>query len=182
VAINAFPGDHPSEVEVTREVALAAGAEDVVVARHFAEGGRGAEELARAVWASAQRGAPDFRFLTPDGTGLRDQIAAITTRVYGADGAILSPQAEAAIGAIERSGHGHVPVCMAKTQSSLSHDPAQKGRPRGYHVPVRDVRLFAGAGFATAYCGDMRTMPGLPQHPAAEQVDIDGEGRIIGLF
>jgi formate--tetrahydrofolate ligase len=182
VAINAFPEDHHSEVEAARVAALAAGAEDVVVARHFSEGGRGAEDLARSVWAVAQRGAPGFHFLTPEGSGLRVQIEAIASRVYGADGAILSAQAEAAIEGIERLGHGHVPVCMAKTQASLSHDPALKGRPRGYRVPVRDVRLFAGAGFATAYCGDMRTMPGLPQHPAAEQVDIDAEGRIVGLF
>ena len=132
------------------------------LARHFAEGGAGAEDLARAVWAAAQKGAPDFRFLSPDGATLREQIEDIATRVYGADGVDFSLQAEAALDAIERLGYGRVPVCMAKTQSSLSHDPALKGRPRGFRLPIRDARLFAGAGFVTAYCGNMMTMPGLP--------------------
>ena len=182
VAINTFPDDHPSEFEALREVALEAGARDVVVARHFAEGGAGAEDLARAVMAAITDETPDFEFLVPAGTGLREQIEAIATRVYGADGADLSNEAESAIAAIERLGYGDVPVCMAKTQSSLSHDPKLKGRPTGYRLPVRDARLFAGAGFVTAYCGDMRTMPGLPTRPAGEDVDIDAEGRIVGLF
>ncbi|MFV2062369.1 MAG: formate--tetrahydrofolate ligase, partial [Chloroflexota bacterium] len=170
VAINTFPTDHESEFEAIREVALKAGAADVVVARHFTNGGAGAEDLARAVWAVAQAGAPDFEFLYPQGTPLHEQIEAIATRVYGADGVDLSSQAEAAIDSIERLGYGSAPVCMAKTQSSLSHDPKLKGRPRGYRLPVRDARLFAGAGFVTAYCGDMRTMPGLPTRPAGEDV------------
>ena len=182
VAINAFPTDHASEAEALREVALAAGAEDIVMARHFADGGAGAEDLARAVWAAAQKGAPDFRFLSPEGTPLREQIATIATRVYGADGVDFSLQSEAALEAIDRLGYGRVPVCMAKTQSSLSHDPALKGRPRGFRLPIRDARLFAGAGFVTAYCGNMMTMPGLPTRPAGEDVDIDAEGRIVGLF
>jgi len=182
VAINTFPDDHPSEFEAVRQVAMEAGARDVVVARHFAEGGAGAEELARAVQAAISDGAPDFEFLVPAGTSLRDQIEAIATRVYGADGADLSSEAENALAAIERLGYRDVPVCMAKTQSSLSHDPKLKGRPTGYRLPVRDARLFAGAGFVTAYCGDMRTMPGLPKRPAGEDVDIDAEGRIVGLF
>jgi formate--tetrahydrofolate ligase len=182
VAINAFPTDHASEAEALREVALGAGAEDIVMARHFADGGAGAEDLARAVWAAAQKGAPDFRFLSPEGTPLREQIATIATRVYGADGVDFSLQSEAALEAIDRLGYGRLPVCMAKTQSSLSHDPALKGRPRGFRLPIRDARLFAGAGFATAYCGNMMTMPGLPTRPAGEDVDIDAEGRIVGLF
>jgi formate--tetrahydrofolate ligase len=182
VAINTFPDDHPSEFEALREVALEAGARDVVVARHFAEGGAGAEDLARAVQAAIAEDAPDFDFLVPSGTGLREQIEAIASRVYGADGVDFSSEAESAIAAIERLGYGDVPVCMAKTQSSLSHDPKLKGRPTGYRLPVRDARLFAGAGFVTAYCGDMRTMPGLPKRPAGEDVDIDADGRIVGLF
>jgi formyltetrahydrofolate synthetase len=182
VAINAFPTDHASEVDALREVALAAGAEDIVLARHFTDGGAGAEELARAVWSAAQGGAPDFRFLSPDGATLREQIQGIATRIYGADGVDFSVQAEAALEAIDRLGYGRVPVCMAKTQSSLSHDPSLKGRPRGFRLPIRDARLFAGAGFATAYCGNMMTMPGLPTRPAGEEVDIDSRGRIVGLF
>jgi formate--tetrahydrofolate ligase len=182
VAINAFPTDHGSEFLAAREAALAAGAADVVVSRHFSDGGEGALDLARAVWTAAQQGAPDFRFLSPDGTGLRAQIEAIATRVYGADCADLAPGAEEALAAIERLGYGSVPVCMAKTQSSLTHDPSLKGRPRGWRLPIRDARLFAGAGFVTAYCGNMMTMPGLPTHPAGEGVDIDADGRIVGLF
>jgi formate--tetrahydrofolate ligase len=182
VAINAFPTDHASEVEALREVALAAGAEDIVLARHFTQGGAGAEELARAVWSAAQKGAPDFRFLSPDDATLREQIQEIATRIYGADGVDFSVQAEAALEAIDRLGYGRIPVCMAKTQASLSHDPSLKGRPRGFRLPIRDARLFAGAGFVTAYCGNMMTMPGLPTRPAGEEVDIDSRGRIVGLF
>jgi formate--tetrahydrofolate ligase len=182
VAVNAFPTDHASEVDAIREVAMAAGAEDVVVARHFAEGGAGAEELARAVWAAALEGAPAFRFLNGEQATLRERIETIATRVYGADGVDLAPEAQTALDRIEAQGYAHVPVCMAKTQSSLSHDPALKGRPTGYRLPVRDARLFAGAGFVTAYCGDMRTMPGLPTRPNGEGVDIDEHGRIVGLF
>jgi formate--tetrahydrofolate ligase len=182
VAINTFPTDHESEFQAARDAALAAGAEDVVVSRHFSDGGEGALDLARAVWAAAQKGAPDFRLLSREGASLREQIHDIATRVYGADGVDLAPQAEASLDAIERLGYGGVPICMAKTQSSLSHDPALKGRPRGWRLPIRDARLFAGAGFVTAYCGNMMTMPGLPTHPAGEDVDIDADGRIVGLF
>jgi len=182
VALNAFPTDHASELEAVREVAIEAGARAVVPSRHFAEGGAGAEDLARAVWAVAQEGAPGFRFLSRPGASSREQIEDIATRVYGADGVDLAPDAAAALDDIERLGFGELPVCMAKTQSSLSHDPALKGRPRGFRLPVRNARLFAGAGFVTAYCGDMMTMPGLPGRPAGEGVDIDADGRIIGLF
>jgi formyltetrahydrofolate synthetase len=182
VAINTFPADHESEFRAVREVALEAGARDVVVSRHFSDGGQGALDLARAVWAAAQSGAPDFRFLSRPGASLREQISDIATRVYGADGVDLAPEAEASLDAIARLGYGDVPVCMAKTQSSLSHDPALKGRPRGFRLPVRDARLFAGAGFVTAYCGNMMTMPGLPTRPAGEDVDIDADGRVVGLF
>jgi formate--tetrahydrofolate ligase len=182
VALNTFPTDHDSEHAAVREVALEAGARDVVAATHFREGGAGAMDLARAVWTAAQEGAPDFRFLSRPGAGLREQIDDIATRVYGADGVDLAPTAASALEAIERLGYGELPVCMAKTQASLSHDPALKGRPRGFRLPVRDARLFAGAGFVTAYCGDMMTMPGLPGRPAGEAVDIDAAGNIVGLF
>jgi formyltetrahydrofolate synthetase len=182
VAINSYPDDRGSELAVVQEVARAAGARDAVVAHHFANGGAGAEELARSVWNVAQEGAPDFRFLVDDDASLRDRIEAIATRIYGADGVDYADAAERSLDAIDRLGYGRIPVCMAKTQSSLSHDPALKGRPRGYRLPIRDARLFAGAGFVTAYCGDMRTMPGLPAHPNGEGVDLDADGRIVGLF
>jgi formyltetrahydrofolate synthetase len=182
VAINAFPSDRPSEIEVVRQAALAAGAHAAVVSDHFARGGAGAEDLARAVWAAASEGAPQFRFLSRDDASLEERIARIATRVYGADGVDMSGEAAKQLNEFERLGYGHLPVCMAKTQLSLSHDPELKGRPTGFRVPIRDARLFAGAGFVTAYCGDMLMMPGLPSRPSGEDVDINAAGETVGLF
>jgi formate--tetrahydrofolate ligase len=182
VAVNAFPTDRPSEVEVVREAAIAAGARAAVVSDHFQRGGAGAEELAHAVWEAASVGAPGFSFLTADGSSLTDRIEAIATRIYGADGVDVSGEAAKQLHEFERLGYGAMPVCMAKTQLSLSHDPGLKGRPTGFRVPIRDARLFAGAGFVTAYCGDMLMMPGLPSRPSGEQVDIDSNGETVGLF
>ena len=182
VAINAFPTDTPAEHAAIREVALAAGAFDAVLATHFADGGAGAEELARAVWAAAEQGAPDFALLYPDSAPLAGKIETIATRIYGADGVDLLPAARKAIKQIEGMGFGHLPICMAKTQYSLSHDPLLLGRPTGFRVPIRDVRLSAGAGFVTAYLGEMRTMPGLPSRPGGENIDIDENGETVGLF
>jgi formate--tetrahydrofolate ligase len=180
--VNSFPTDRPSEIAVIREIALKAGARDAVVSDHYSRGGAGAEELARAVWSAAQEGAPKFRFLCPDDATLPQKIEAIATRLYGADGVDLSPEAASELEEFERLGHGRLPVCMAKTQLSLSHDPALKGRPTGFRVPIRQARLFAGAGFVTAYCGDMQTMPGLPSAPSGERMDIDERGEVVGLF
>jgi formate--tetrahydrofolate ligase len=182
VAINGFPTDKPSEVAAIREVSLAAGARDAVVATHFADGGAGAEALARAVWAAAQEGAPDFRFLYPDEASLAEKIEIIATRIYGADGVDFADGVLEQLARIEAIGYRQLPICMAKTHLSLSTDPKLKGRPTGFRVPVREARLFAGAGFVTAYCGDMRTMPGLPSRPAGEGVDIDADGNVVGLF
>jgi formyltetrahydrofolate synthetase len=182
VALNWFPTDTPAELAAIREVALAAGATDAVVSRHFADGGSGAEDLAHAVWTAAAVGAPDFRLLYPDDASLREKIEAIAVRIYGADGVELLPAATKALNQYEKLGFGRLPVCMAKTQYSLSHDPALKGRPSGFRIPIRDVRLSAGAGFITPLVGEMRTMPGLPSHPGGEGIDIDAEGNIVGLF
>jgi formate--tetrahydrofolate ligase len=182
VAINSFPTDRPSEVDVIKEVALAAGADAAVESDHFNHGGAGAEELATAVWAAASKGAPDFRFLSRDDAGLEERIHRIATRVYGADGVQFYGEAQKQLHEFERLGYGHLPVCMAKTALSLSHDPDLKGRPRGFTVPIRDARLFAGAGFVTAYCGDMLMMPGLPSRPSGEDVDINADGETVGLF
>ena len=182
VAINGFPTDAASEVAAIRDVALAAGARDAVVATHFIDGGAGAEALARAVWAAAEVGAPDFRFLYPDDAPLVEKIETIATRIYGADGVDLADGVQRQLERIEAIGYRHLPICMAKTHLSLSTDPTLKGRPSGFRVPVREARLFAGAGFVTAYCGDMRTMPGLPSRPGGEGVDIDAEGNVVGLF
>jgi formate--tetrahydrofolate ligase len=182
VAINAFPTDTPAEVAAIREVSLAAGARDAVVATHFADGGPGAAALAEAVWAAAQSRDSEFRLLYPDDMALALKIDTIATRVYGADGVEFLPAAARSLKQFEDLGYGHLPICMAKTQYSLSHDAALKGRPSGFTIPIREVRLSAGAGFITPICGEMRTMPGLPSRPGGEKIDIDAEGNIVGLF
>jgi formate--tetrahydrofolate ligase len=182
VAINTFPTDTPAEIEAVREVALAAGARDAVVARHFPDGGAGATDLAAAVWAAAEEGAPDFELLYPDDMSLKDKIETVATRVYGADGVDYLPAASKSIAQYEAMGFGHLPVCMAKTQYSLSHDAKLLGRPKGFRMPVREVRLSAGAGFVVPLAGDMRTMPGLNSRPGGERIDIDADGNVVGLF
>ncbi len=181
VAINAFPGDAASEFEVIREVALAAGARDAVVTTHWADGGAGSEALAAAVWEAASEPS-EFRLLYPDAMPLLEKIETIATKVYGADGIDLAPAAAKALAEYDRLGYSHLPVCMAKTHLSMSHDPALLGRPSGFRVPIREVKLAAGAGFIYPLAGDMRTMPGLPSRPAGENVDIDEQGRPVGLF
>jgi formate--tetrahydrofolate ligase len=182
VAINAFPTDTAAEVEAIREVSFEAGARAAVVATHFVDGGAGAADLAKAVWEAAAEGAPNFRLLYPDDAPLGEKIHTIATQVYGADGIDVAPLAAKAIKRYEAMGFGNLPVCMAKTQYSLSHDPNLKGRPSGFTVPIRDVRLSAGAGFITPLVGEMRTMPGLPSRPGGEKIDIDADGNIVGLF
>ena len=182
VAINWFPTDSPAELEAIRELALAAGARDAVVTRNFTEGGAGAESLAAAVWAAAEEGAPNFQFLYPDGATLREKIEAIAVRIYGADGVDETPTASKALDRYEKLGFGSLPVCMAKTQYSISHDPDLRGRPVGFRVPIREVQLRAGAGFVTPLLGEMRTMPGLPSRPGGENIDIDADGNVVGLF
>jgi formate--tetrahydrofolate ligase len=182
VAINAFPTDTPAEVEAIREVALAAGAVDAVVATHFVDGGKGAMALAEAVWAATERGDAAFKLLYPDDMPIALKIETIATEIYGAAGVEFLPAARKSLKQFEDLGYGGLPVCMAKTQYSLSHDASLKGRPTGFTVPIREVRLSAGAGFITPICGEMRTMPGLPSRPGGEKIDIDADGNIVGLF
>jgi formate--tetrahydrofolate ligase len=182
VAINVYPTDTPAEIAAVQEVSLAAGARAAVVTRHFTDGGAGAEDLARAVWDATSEGAPDFALLYPDEAPLLAKIEAIALRIYGANGVDVLPAAAKALKQYEALGFGHLPICMAKTQYSLSHDPALKGRPTGFRVPIREVRLSAGAGFITPLVGEMRTMPGLPSKPGGENIDVDAEGNIVGLF
>ena len=182
VAMNAFPTDTPAEFEAIREVALAAGARDAVVTTNFAEGGKGAEALAAAVWDAAEQDGGGFQLLYPDEMPLREKIETIATKTYGADGVDFAPAATKALAEYEALGYGHLPVCVAKTHLSLSHDPNLKGRPSGFRLPVREVRLAAGAGFIYPLAGDMRTMPGLPSRPAGEKIDIDADGNVVGLF
>ena len=180
VAINAFPTDHDSEHDAIREVAEAMGAR-VAVCEHFSEGGAGAVELAEAVAEAAEEPA-EFRFLYPEEASLREKISAIATNVYGADGVEYAPAASRQLDSFEAGGFGNLPVCLAKTHLSISSDPALRGAPRGWKLPVREARVSAGAGFVYLICGDMRTMPGLSIAPAAHSIDIDENGEVVGLF
>ena len=181
VSINNFPTDTDAEVRLIEELAIAAGAETVVVNRAFALGGEGAIDLANAVVKACEQ-PNDFRFLTPDGTPLREQIEAIATQLYGAEGVDFLPQAEKDLARMDALGFGTLPVCMAKTHLSLSHDPTLLNRPTGFRLPVRSLVPSAGAGFVVALCGDMQRMPGLGKTPAFMGVDIDEQGRTVGLF
>ena len=180
VAVNAFPTDFASEHEVIAEVAAEEGAR-CALSTHFADGGAGAAELAEAV-AEAAEESSEFRFLYSEQTLLTEKVEAIATEVYGADGVDFSPVAAKDLEAYTDAGYGHLPVCVAKTHLSLSSDPTLKGGPTGWRLPVREVRLSAGAGFVYAICGTMQTMPGLGTAPAAENIDIDAEGNPRGLF
>jgi formate--tetrahydrofolate ligase len=181
VSINNFPTDTDAEVELIERLAVDAGAESVVVNRAFALGGDGAVDLANAVVQACEK-PNDFRFLTPEGTPLREQIEAIATQLYGADGVDFLPQAEKDLARMDGLGFGTLPVCMAKTHLSLSHDPTLLNRPAGFRLPVRGLVPSAGAGFVVALCGDMQRMPGLGKTPAFMDVDIDEDGRTVGLF
>ena len=180
VAINAFPGDFDSEYEAIHEIAASLGVRSAV-STHFRDGGAGAAGLAEAVVAAAEE-PNQFRFLYPADAPLREKIETIATRVYGADGIDIQPEAARSLDLFEANGFGNLPICIAKTHLSISSDPTLVGAPVGWRLPVREVRASAGAGFIYAICGDMRTMPGLGRHPAAEQIDIDDNGDVIGLY
>ncbi len=179
VAINAFPSDHRSEHRAIREVADQMGARSAVCT-HFADGGRGATELAEAV-AEAASEPSEFRFLYDADASLRDKIETVARKVYGADGVSYTAVASRQLDTYEAAGFGKLPVCIAKTHLSISSDPALKGAPTGWTLPVREVRASAGAGFVYPICGDIRTMPGLSALPAAARIDLDDEGEIVGL-
>ncbi|HEV2372004.1 MAG TPA: formate--tetrahydrofolate ligase [Streptosporangiaceae bacterium] len=179
VAINAFPTDFPSEHAAIQEIAGALGVRSAVCT-HFTDGGRGAAELAEAV-AEAAEEPGDFRFLYALDAPLRCKVETIATQVYGADGVDYSSAAARQLDIYERNGFGRLPVCIAKTQLSLSHDPALKGAPSSWRLPVREARASVGAGFIYCICGDMRTMPGLAANSAAERIDIDADGNVVGL-
>jgi formate--tetrahydrofolate ligase len=180
VTVNGFPTDSPKEIALVRELALNAGAETVVVHEGFAKGGAGAVDLAKAVVEACEK-PNKFNYLTPDGTPIVQQIEAIATKLYGATGIDLQMQAVKDLARIEKLGMGTAPVCMAKTQMSLSHDPNLRNRPTGFVVPVRSLVASAGAGFVVALCGDMQRMPGLGKTPAFMKMDIDEQGVTHGL-
>jgi len=181
VAINRFPTDADAELEAIERLAKEAGAESVVVNEGFSHGGAGATDLATAVVEACER-PNTFATLTPDGTPIREQIETIARRLYGADGVDYLPQAEKDLTRMSSLGMGAAPVCMAKTHLSLSHDPALLNRPSGFRLPVRAVVPSAGAGFVVVLCGDMQRMPGLGKTPNYMGVDIDRDGRTVGLF
>ncbi len=183
VAINAFESDTDAEVALVRQAALATGAEDAVVSKHWMDGGKGAVKLAEAVVKACEQPG-DFKFLYPlKGTSIKEKIETICREIYGADGVEYSPEAKEKIELYTELGFSEFPICMAKTHLSLSHDPSLKGVPKGFVVPVRDIRAAVGAGFLYPLLGEISTMPGLPTRPAYYDVDIDvASGRVIGLF
>ena len=179
VAINAFPGDHASEQAAVREIATELGVRSAVC-QNFAEGGKGAIELAEAVVEAAEEPS-SFHFLYPDDMSLRDKIETIAKKVYGAGSIEYQKDAAAQLESFERNGFGKLGICVAKTHLSISSDPALKGAPSGWQMRVREVRASVGAGFIYPICGEMRTMPGLPSQPNAARIDIDEKGDIVGL-
>ncbi len=181
VAVNHFTHDTTAEFDL-----LAARMQELgvhaVSASHWAKGGAGAEELAQAVVALAAKPQSDFHFVYEDSQPLWDKLTAVATKIYGAAGVTAEPTVRAEIAALQAAGYGHYPICIAKTQYSFSTDRSLRGAPTGHQLNVREVRLAAGAEFIVFVCGDLLTMPGLPQHPAAQRIDIDAHGKIVGLF
>ena len=181
VAINRFASDTDREIKLVSKIAVDAGAESAVVSEVWRKGGEGGLELGQAVINVAKRPA-NFKFLYPLDMPVKEKIERIATRIYGAEEIAYEPQAEKQIKLLTKAGFGNLPICMAKTHLSLSHDKNVKGRPHGFKMPVREVRASVGAGFLYALCGDIMTMPGLPSVPAGNFVDIDKHGRVVGLF
>ena len=181
VAVNAFKDDSTDELNWVCERALEGGASAAAVSTHWSDGGRGAEELARAVVKVAAQGtqfSPLYEVTSP----IKKKIETIATTIYGAAGVSFSPQAERDVELATRLGFDRLPICMAKTPLSLSHDPAVKGRPSGFTVPIQELRILAGAGFLTAVWSGIQLMPGLPKKPAGERIDVDPQsGQIVGL-
>ncbi len=182
VAVNRFKDDTDNEVALVRKIALEAGAEDAVMSNHWAEGGQGSVELGKAVMAACEKPS-DFKFLYPLDISIKEKIETIAKEIYGADGVEYSEKAEEQIADYNRLGFNKLPMCMAKTHLSLSHDPLLKGAPKGFILPVREIRASVGAGFLYPLLGEMSTMPGLPTRPVFYDVDLDLEtGKVLGLF
>nr|MDQ3960490.1 formate--tetrahydrofolate ligase [Pseudomonadota bacterium] len=181
VSINHFTSDTPAEIELLKKK-LAHHEAPVVVARHWAEGGAGAEELARTVVDIIDKVPSDFRYVYDDSMPLWDKMKAIATTIYGANEITADTKVRAQIKKLQEDGYGHYPVCVAKTQYSFSTDPQLRSVPSHHEINIREVRLAAGAEFVVMICGDIMTMPGLPKVPAAEKIDIDANGKVVGLF
>jgi len=182
VAVNSFATDTPAEVELVRQAALEAGAMDAVVSNHWMYGGKGAIKLAEAVVKACEQPS-NFRFLYDLNLSIKEKIEIIAREIYRADGVDYSPEAEAKIEQFTKLGFANLPMCMAKTHLSFTHDASIKGAPRGFRVPIRDIRASVGAGFLYPLLGEMRTMPGLPTRPVFYDVDLDLKtGKVVGLF
>jgi len=181
VAVNRFPTDTDAELEAIAEIARENGA-DVAICSHWADGGAGAIELAEKVTALADSGKADFKMLYEDDMPLWDKVKTIATKLYGADDIIADKAVRNQFKRLEKNGFGHLPVCMAKTQYSFSTDPNLKGAPEGHMVPIREVRVSAGAEFLVVVTGAIMTMPGLPRVPAANSIYLNEQGQIEGLF
>ena len=181
VAVNKFHTDTAAEIAAVERAAMAAGAETAVMTDHWANGGDGATALAEAVVAACEKPS-NFNFLYPLDLPIKAKIETIAKEIYSAGEVIYEPQAEKQIKSYEDNGFGNLPICMAKTHLSISHDPALKNAPSGYTLTVREVRASVGAGFIYPLLGEMRTMPGLGTRPAYMNVDIDENGRVMGLF
>jgi formate--tetrahydrofolate ligase len=181
VAVNAFIDDSVAELEWVREQSKEVGAVDAAVSTHWADGGKGAEELAKAVVKATEK-TSTFRHLYDVVWPIKKKIQTIAMQMYGASAVSFDAQAEQDIEVAQKLGFDRLPICMAKTPLSLSHDPALKGRPSGFTLPIKEVRILAGAGFLTAVCSGIQLMPGLPKKPAGERIGIDpGTGEIVGL-
>jgi formyltetrahydrofolate synthetase len=181
VAINRFTSDADAEIALIKAAAVRAGAEGAFTSEVWAKGGAGGAELAEAVAAACEKPS-NFSFLYPLEMSIKEKIETIATRVYGAGGVDYQPAAEEKVALYTSLGYDRLPICMAKTHLSLSHDPALKGAPRGFTLPIRDIRASVGAGFLYPLCGEMRTMPGLPSVPAFTKIDLDPEtGKVLGL-
>jgi formate--tetrahydrofolate ligase len=181
VAVNRFDADTAAELELLQRKAAHHDA-TVVVASHWAEGGKGAEALARAVVETIERKPSDFRFVYDDADTLWDKVHKVATKIYGASEITADSKVRTRIRELQAEGYGHYPVCIAKTQNSFSTDPLLRGAPSGHVLNIREVRLAAGAQFVVMVCGDVMTMPGLPKVPSAAQIDVTPDGRIVGLF
>jgi len=181
VAVNHFPTDTDNEHDFIKQRAMDAGADFAVTHKVHADGGPGGAELAEAVVKACEL-PKEFKLLYPDDAPIKEKIETIAREIYGADGVDYLPAAEAKIKLYTELGYGNLPMCMAKTHLSLSHDPTLKGRPIGWRLPIRDIRASVGAGFLYPLCGDMRTMPGLPKVPAGDSIDLDENGNVVGLF
>ena len=181
VAVNVFPTDTEAEIEFVKQAAIAAGASAAHVSTLFADGGKGGEDLAHALVKACDEPS-SFRLLYPSEASLKEKIETIATKIYGADGVDYEPEAEKQLALFEERGYGHFPICMAKTQYSLSHDPNLKGRPTGFRFKVRDARVSVGAGFVYPLAGAIMTMPGLGKVPGGARMDIYAQGNVIGML